>query len=247
MGRAVVCRPRRKRKRGLRLVADRVRAATHRRSSGCTSARTARTRTGTVHARVRDPGARRAQGRGRYTDSGAAAGPGAAEPDARDRGGARACANWRVRRRRPTHDAADGAGPRSQRAPGGGHGTRGAAGARVVAVGAGHADRRLAVAAGGPAALADAYRAGLGDGDYSARAAALTALAQFGAADAAETLKTALADKDWAVRLAAARLSDKVEGAGGTRALAIRPAPGTPIVPYETPDLIAPSYSPHAF
>ena len=146
MGRAVVCRPRRKRKRGLRLVADRVRAATHRRSSGCTSARTARTRTGTVHARVRDPGARRAQGRGRYTDSGAAAGPGAAEPDARDRGGARACANWRVRRRRPTHDAADGAGPRSQRAPGGGHGTRGAAGARVVAVGAGHADRRLAVA-----------------------------------------------------------------------------------------------------
>jgi len=101
--------------------------------------------------------------------------------------------------------------------------------------------------AGGPAALADAYRAGLGDGDYSARAAALTALAQFGAADAAETLKTALADKDWAVRLAAARLSDKVEGAGGTRALAIRPAPGTPIVPYETPDLIAPSYSPHAF
>jgi cyclophilin family peptidyl-prolyl cis-trans isomerase/HEAT repeat protein len=107
------------------------------------------------------------------------------------------------------------------------------------------------------AALADAYRAGLGDGDYSARAAALTALARCGSA-AADTLTTALADKDWAVRLTAARLLDTLEAGeapaqagappgAAARMHAIRPAPGSPVAAYETPELIAPSYSPHAF
>ena len=100
--------------------------------------------------------------------------------------------------------------------------------------------------AGGAEALREAYRAGQPDSAFEARAAALTALAEFGAGEAIDTLKTALGDKDWAVRLQAAALLAKLEPAGDYRN-AIRPAPSTPVVPYDDPQLIAPSYSPHVF
>jgi cyclophilin family peptidyl-prolyl cis-trans isomerase/HEAT repeat protein len=100
--------------------------------------------------------------------------------------------------------------------------------------------------AGGAEALREAYRAGLPDSAFEARAAALAALAEFGAGEALETLKAALADKDWAVRLRAVALLAKLEPAADYRA-AIRPAPGTPGVAYDDPQLIAPSFSPHVF
>ena len=53
----------------------------------------------------------------------------------------------------------------------------------------------------GAAPLADAYRTGERDGIYSARAAALAALAKYGAAAATPVLRSALADKDWAIRV----------------------------------------------
>lgn len=100
--------------------------------------------------------------------------------------------------------------------------------------------------AGGAEALRDAYRAGRPDSAYEARAAALTALAEYGAAEATETLRAALADKDWAVRLRAVALLATLDPAGDHR-LAIRPSPGAPIAPYDDPQLIAPAFSPHVF
>jgi cyclophilin family peptidyl-prolyl cis-trans isomerase/HEAT repeat protein len=100
--------------------------------------------------------------------------------------------------------------------------------------------------ASGPAALRDAYRAGQADGSYDVRDAAITALARYGAAEAGETLKDALADKDWAVRLKAASLLHGLDPAAET-VQAIRPAPGGPIAPYDSPDLVNPTVSPHAF
>ena len=100
--------------------------------------------------------------------------------------------------------------------------------------------------AGAAEALRESYSAGRSDSTYAARAAALNALAELGASDAIETLKSALADTDWAVRLQAVTLLAKLEPAVDYR-LAIRPAPGTPIVPYADPRLVAPLFSPHVF
>jgi cyclophilin family peptidyl-prolyl cis-trans isomerase/HEAT repeat protein len=100
--------------------------------------------------------------------------------------------------------------------------------------------------AAGPAALRDAYQAGKADGSSDAREAALVSLARYGAAEAADTLKAAFADGDWAVRLRAAGLLHTLDPSAET-STAIRPAPGGPIAPYDSPDLIAPQYSPHAF
>jgi cyclophilin family peptidyl-prolyl cis-trans isomerase len=99
---------------------------------------------------------------------------------------------------------------------------------------------------GGAEALREAYQAGRPDSAFEARAAAISALAGYGAAEAVETLKAALADKDWAVRLQAAALLAKLEPGGDYR-LAIRPSPSAPIAPYDDPQLVAPSFSPHAF
>jgi cyclophilin family peptidyl-prolyl cis-trans isomerase/HEAT repeat protein len=99
---------------------------------------------------------------------------------------------------------------------------------------------------GGAAALREAYKAGLPDSAYAARAAALDALATYGAAEAAETIKSALADKDWAVRVRAAELLSKLEP-GFDAESAIRPAPGTPPAPYDDPTLLGPEVSPHVF
>jgi cyclophilin family peptidyl-prolyl cis-trans isomerase/HEAT repeat protein len=98
----------------------------------------------------------------------------------------------------------------------------------------------------GAAALRDTYRAGLADSTYTVRAAALRALAEYGPSEATDTLKTALTDKDWAVRVRAAELLTGLDPAADA-IHAIRPTPTTPIVPYATPDLFAPQYSPHAF
>ncbi len=100
--------------------------------------------------------------------------------------------------------------------------------------------------AGGAEALREAYKAGLPDSAYVARAAALDALAQYGLAEAADLLKSALADREWAVRIRAVDLLAKLDPAG--RYLeAIRPAPVTPIAPYDDPRLVSPPFSPHVF
>ncbi len=107
-------------------------------------------------------------------------------------------------------------------------------------------DRR-AQAAGGAAALREAYRVGLADSTYDARAAALAALAAYGAAEATETLKAALADKDWALqdpRRPAAREARSRRRTSRRRSGRCR-APG--VAPYDSPELVSPQYSPHAF
>jgi cyclophilin family peptidyl-prolyl cis-trans isomerase/HEAT repeat protein len=98
----------------------------------------------------------------------------------------------------------------------------------------------------GAAALREAYQAWQSDQSSDAREAALSALAKYGRGEAEETLKAALGDPDWALRLHAATLLRGLDASAET-AMSIRPAPGTPIAPYDSPDLIHPSYSPHAF
>ena len=95
---------------------------------------------------------------------------------------------------------------------------------------------------GGAAALRDAYRAWQDE----ARESTLAALAQYGAAEATDTLKAALADKDWSIRLRAGALLHGLDPAFEA-GQAIRPAPGPPIAPYDSPDLVNPQVSPHAF
>ena len=99
--------------------------------------------------------------------------------------------------------------------------------------------------AGGLAALREAYAAGQPDAAYSARAAIVSAMAAYGA-DGADGVRAALADKDWAVRVRAAELLTKLDPSGDHRS-AIRPVPGSPIAPYDDPQLIAPATSPHVF
>lgn len=100
--------------------------------------------------------------------------------------------------------------------------------------------------AGGAAVLRAAYTASLGDAVPESRSAIVAALAQYGLAEAGETLKSALADKDWSVRLRAATELRRLDPTSDALQ-AIRPAPGPPIVPYDSPALISPPYSPHAF
>jgi cyclophilin family peptidyl-prolyl cis-trans isomerase/HEAT repeat protein len=98
----------------------------------------------------------------------------------------------------------------------------------------------------GAAALRDAYAAAHADSAYAARGAILRSLVEHGAAEATATLESALADRDWAIRLRAAELLTPLQGATDT-SMTIRPAPGTPVVPYDDAQLIAPMLSPHAF
>jgi HEAT repeat protein len=101
----------------------------------------------------------------------------------------------------------------------------------------------------GAQALADAYRRGEGDSTYTARAAALAALAQYGAAAATPVLKSAFADKDWAVRVRAVMLLKPLDPAAAADADAqIRPAPTT-VAPevYLALKLTTPPVSIHAY
>ncbi|HYN08429.1 MAG TPA: HEAT repeat domain-containing protein [Vicinamibacterales bacterium] len=98
---------------------------------------------------------------------------------------------------------------------------------------------------GGAARLGAAYVRGEGDASYGARAAALEALAKYGGEDAVTTLRKALADRDWPVRLRAAEL---LRGLGQADASPARPAPvRQPLEFFESPRLLRPDYSPHAF
>jgi len=98
---------------------------------------------------------------------------------------------------------------------------------------------------GGVAALRAAYKRAQADLPYSARAAALEALAEYGGAEAAETVRDALADKDWAVRVRAQELLAKLEPT--TPPATIAPVPGSPVVPYDDETLTSPELSPHVF
>ncbi len=100
---------------------------------------------------------------------------------------------------------------------------------------------------GGAAALRDAYKSGEGDANYTARGAALDALVKYGAGEATSTLRAALVDKDWAIRVHAADLLKSLDPSAADLQSAIRPVPNQPVVPYESPDLIGPPYSPHVF
>ena len=99
---------------------------------------------------------------------------------------------------------------------------------------------------GGAEALRQAYKTALPDSPYTARTAALDALAAYGAAESASTLVQALEDKDWAVRVRADELLAKLEPTSAA-ARTIAPVPGQPIAPYDDPMLIGPTTSPHVF
>jgi cyclophilin family peptidyl-prolyl cis-trans isomerase/HEAT repeat protein len=100
--------------------------------------------------------------------------------------------------------------------------------------------------AGGADALRQAWTLAGADAAYDARAAILSALAEYGPDAAMPVLKEAVNDKDWAVRIHVAGLLAKLDPTGDS-ARSIRPAPGEPPAPYDSPDLIAPPYSPHIF
>jgi HEAT repeat protein/cyclophilin family peptidyl-prolyl cis-trans isomerase len=98
----------------------------------------------------------------------------------------------------------------------------------------------------GAEALAAAYAFGERDASYTARAAALAALATYGAS-AAPTLRAALGDKDWAVRVRAAELLRQVDPAADAARM-IRPAPtGRQPAAYDARQLTAPAVSPHVY
>jgi cyclophilin family peptidyl-prolyl cis-trans isomerase len=99
---------------------------------------------------------------------------------------------------------------------------------------------------GGSDALREALALAKADAAIDARAAILSALAEYGPAEALSSVKEALADQDWAVRIRAVELLAKLDPAVDYRA-AIRPVPGRPIGPYDDPELIAPPFSPHVF
>ena len=95
-------------------------------------------------------------------------------------------------------------------------------------------------------ALIAAYKRGEADLVIDSRAAALEALSAYGAAAAVPTLQAALADKDWAVRVKAAELLKKLEPAAEV-VNAIRPAPSSSKIDYESAALTNPKVSPHVY
>jgi HEAT repeat protein/cyclophilin family peptidyl-prolyl cis-trans isomerase len=99
---------------------------------------------------------------------------------------------------------------------------------------------------GGVEALREAWTLAAGDAAIDARAAILSAFAEYGAEAAMPVLKDALTDKDWAVRVHVVTLLAKLDPSGDYQS-AIRPAPGEPPSPYDNADLVGPAYSPHVF
>ena len=97
----------------------------------------------------------------------------------------------------------------------------------------------------GLAALRQAYAAGEGDSAYAARAAAIMAMAGYGV-ESIDAVRAGLADRDWAVRVRALDALAKLDPSSDYR-MEIRPAPVSPIVPYDEPQLAAPPSSPHVF
>jgi cyclophilin family peptidyl-prolyl cis-trans isomerase/HEAT repeat protein len=99
---------------------------------------------------------------------------------------------------------------------------------------------------GGAEALVEAYKRGEADLVIDTRAAAVEALSKYGAEAALPTLKAALADKDWAVRIKAAELLKTLDSTVET-AHAIRPAPPSRPVSYDSASLVNPTVSPHVY
>jgi HEAT repeat protein len=98
---------------------------------------------------------------------------------------------------------------------------------------------------GGVAALEAALTRAQNDPDIDARAAALEGLAKYGGPEVIATLKRALADRDWPVRL---RVAELLRELGDLTAVPERPAPvRQPTEFFSSPDLLRPTYSPHAF
>jgi cyclophilin family peptidyl-prolyl cis-trans isomerase/HEAT repeat protein len=98
---------------------------------------------------------------------------------------------------------------------------------------------------GGAARLATAYERALSDATYDARLSAVEALAQYGGAEAAAVLTRALADPEWPVRWRAAEL---LRAQGRPPVEWIRPGAhrlGDDV--FESPAVLRPPYSPHAF
>lgn len=99
--------------------------------------------------------------------------------------------------------------------------------------------------AGAADKIAAAYTRGLTDANPSARASALDAITKLGKDAATATLHTALADADWSIRVRAATLLHTL---GESTAEPKRPATlRYPADFYESPALLRPPYSPHAF
>lgn len=93
--------------------------------------------------------------------------------------------------------------------------------------------------------LTVAYNRGDSDAAYGARTAALQALGKYGTAAAKAVIRRGLNDRDWPVRLAAA---DLLRGLGDAAAAPVRPAPvRQPNDFFESPRILRPRYSPHAF
>jgi len=99
---------------------------------------------------------------------------------------------------------------------------------------------------GGVDALREAWTLAAGDAAIDARAAILSALAEYGGDAAMAILKEGVNDKDWAVRVHVATLLAKVDAAGDYQA-AIRPAPGRPPSRDDNAELVGPAFSPHVF
>jgi cyclophilin family peptidyl-prolyl cis-trans isomerase/HEAT repeat protein len=94
--------------------------------------------------------------------------------------------------------------------------------------------------------LLGAYKRGEADLVIDTRAAAIEALSKYGAAVAVPVLRAALADKDWALRVKAAELLRTVDSTIET-AHAMRPAPASKPVSYDSASLTTPSVSPHVY
>jgi HEAT repeat protein len=93
--------------------------------------------------------------------------------------------------------------------------------------------------------LVAAYTRGESDAAYSARAAALGALARYPGEEAKAALRRGLADKDWPVRLRAAELLHTL---GEPNAAPDLPAPlRRPEAFFQSDKLLHPTFSPHAF
>jgi cyclophilin family peptidyl-prolyl cis-trans isomerase/HEAT repeat protein len=105
------------------------------------------------------------------------------------------------------------------------------------------ADLKIASAA---QPLADAYRRGSAEDSYTARAAALGALARLDPAAARPVLLEALKDRDWAVRVRAIALLNEQKVTGQDEAT--RPATaGRAIADPQWQAIVSPPYSPRAF
>jgi cyclophilin family peptidyl-prolyl cis-trans isomerase/HEAT repeat protein len=99
--------------------------------------------------------------------------------------------------------------------------------------------------ADGARVFAEAYKRWSADNTYLARAAALTALAEYGPASV-ETLTAALKDREWAVRLKALDLLKTVQPSVADP-MSVRPAPSASGAAYDSPELVSPQFSPHLY